>query len=100
MQVLQITLQGGPDIRGWACTVALRSLHGVERGCECNRPVVQVPLKILVGGEPQTLHNTNSRRGVGPQASGKGANAEQDIRTRLLQHGADDFLSLGAETVQ
>src|SRR5208282_2501603 len=54
-------------------------------------------LKVAVAFEAEASNDANDGGGIGMQALGHGAHAEQNVVARMLENGADDFLALGAE---
>src|SRR6266852_704513 len=54
-------------------------------------------LEFAVTSEAEAAHDAHDGGGVGAQALGHGAHAQQDVFARLLQDGADNLLAFCAE---
>src|SRR6266478_6730841 len=54
-------------------------------------------LELAVASEAEAADDAHDGSGVGAQALGHGAHAQQDIFARLLQDGADNLLAFCAE---
>src|SRR5713226_1810924 len=96
LQILEVLTEGITHV-GRHIGIAAAGLHSVKRGGEREGEFVQVMLKFAVGGEAEASNNAHDRRGVGAQALGHGANAQEDVFARMLEDGANHFLALGAE---
>ena len=56
-----------------------------------------MPLEVFVRNEAETLYDSHRRGRVSAQTIGERADAEQDIRTGILQDGTNDFLAFWTE---
>src|SRR5450755_4340351 len=92
MKVLQVSLQGGTNKRSGAAAFVLRSLHRIQRRRVSNRKIVQMPLKVLVRRESQTLDNSDGRSRIGAKPVGKRTDAQEHIRSRTLKDRTNDLL--------
>jgi hypothetical protein len=54
-------------------------------------------LKIAIAGEAEASNDAHDGGWIGAEALGYGADAQQNVFTRVLEDGANDFLTLGAE---
>jgi hypothetical protein len=90
-------MEGGADKGSRSRALALSGFHGVKRGRVCHGKIMQVPLEVLVRGEPETLDDSHRRGRIRAQTVSQGTYAEQDVGPRILQDGTNDFLALGAK---
>ena len=79
--------------------IAAAYLHRVERGGKSEREFMQMMLKLTVVGKAEPSNDAHYRGGIGAQAFGHGAHAEENVFARVLEYGANNFLALGAEVV-
>jgi hypothetical protein len=96
VQILEVLLEGFANVGGHAGDSA-GGLHGVERGGEGDREIVEMALKVAVAGKTEAANDTNNGGGVGLETLGHGAHAEEDVIARMFENRADNFLALGAE---
>jgi hypothetical protein len=54
-------------------------------------------LKLTVAGEAEPANDANDGRGIGMEALGHCAHAEEHVFTGMLEDGPNDFLAFDAE---
>ena len=97
VQILEVLLEGFAHVGGHAGSTSPGGLHGVERCGESDGEVVEMALKVAVAVKTEAADDANDGGGVGLEALGHGADAQEDVVARMLENRTNDLLALGAE---
>src|ERR1700756_3080554 len=84
LEIFQVLSKRIPHVLGHV-GIAAAYLHRVERGGKSEREFMQMMLKLTVVGKAKPSNDAHYRGGIGAQAFGHGAHAEENVFARVLE---------------